>query len=64
MSNLKEGEYEFLRDKELEETIQFFDFQQEWENNPARILLEKQIEQIGKEIDELADWFGRNRYGK
>ncbi len=56
MSNQTEEEYLELQEAQLKEINEFYDLNEAWENNPTKLLLEKQIEDIGRSIDELINW--------
>lgn len=57
MNNISEEEYYRLKDEEIQEIISFYNLQEEWATNPMNILLMKQIDEIGMQIDSLiSNW--------
>lgn len=56
MSNLSEEESSMLEEAQYKELMEYWDFEESWNNNPLKIKLEKQIEEIHREIDELIKW--------
>ena len=56
MSNLTEEEHAMLEEAQYKELMEYYDIEKSWEDNPIRIKLEKQLEEIHQEIDSKINW--------